>query len=136
MTIDEVIFARLTANGSQTAALVASRIYAGYIPDAAVLPAIMYERKPHGQETKYNIDGVIDHIRAVYQINAYAGQESIAVAQAVAAAVTADLDQYRGPCIGLTLHNTWLNNSYNDYDGVNKRHRVTVELEFWYTPTP
>ena len=136
MTIDEVIFARLTAVTSQTATLVAQRVYPGYIPDNAVLPAIMYERKRDASATNYNIDGTIDHIRATYRINAYAGQESSSVAQAVAATISADLDQYRAKFTALTLHNTWLNTSYNDYDGANKRQRVTVEMEFWYTPTP
>ena len=135
MTIDEAIFARLTAVASQTATLVAQRVYPGYIPDGALLPAIMYERKPHAQQTQYDIDGAIDHIRATYQINCYAAQEHFTSAQAVAAAVTVDLDQYHGRFAGLLLHNIWLNTSYNDYDGVNKRQRVTVEMECWYTPT-
>ena len=54
----------------------------------------------------------------------------------MAAAVFADLDQYRTPLTGLTLINTWHNSTYNDYDGVNKRQRVTVEMEFWYHTTP
>ena len=136
MTIDEVIFARLTAVTSQTAALVAQRVYPGYIPDNAVLPAIMYERKLEANQTNYNIDGAIDHSRATYRIKCYAAQEQISAAQAVAAAVFADLDQYRTPLTGLTLINTWHNSTYNDYDGVNKRQRVTVEMEFWYHTTP
>ena len=137
MTIDEVIFARLTAVTSQTAALVAQRVYPGYIPDNAVLPAIMYERKPEASQTNYNIDGTIDHIRATYRIKCLCrpGTAS-ASAQAVAAAVIADLDQYRAQFTGSDPPSTpGMNTSYNDYDGVNKRQRVTVEMEFWYTPT-
>jgi hypothetical protein len=135
MTIDEAICARLTAADSHTFALVAKRVYPGYVPDAAQLPAIMYERKPQAGQTHYNIDGAVDHVRAAYRLHCYAGQEQISVAQAVAGAVVADLDQYRGALPGLTLINTWHNSTDNDYDGVNKRQRVTVEMEFWYQTT-
>lgn len=135
MSIDEAIFARLAAVERSTYALVGKRIYPGYIPDDATLPAIMYERKMEAEQTQYDIDGTVDHVRAVYRLKCYAAQEQISVAQAVAATVTANLDQYRAPLAGLTLINAWHNTTYSDYDGTNKRQRVTVEMEFWYKAT-
>jgi hypothetical protein len=135
MMIEEALFARLTAPDSQTTALVAKRVHPSYIPDDAMLPAIMYERKPDSRQTKYNIDGQIDHVEAAYRIHCFAGQEDIATAQAIAAAVTADLDQYRAALDGITIINGWHNDTWNNYDGTNKRQRVSVEIEFWYRAT-
>jgi len=133
MTVEEAIYARLSHGDSQTWAQVASRIYPGYVPDTAVLPCIMYERGKEGQQTRENIDGTVDHIRAPYRIHCYAAQEDYARAQAAADAVVADLRNYRAALAGLTLHAVWHNKTFSDYDGVNKRQRVTVEVEVWYT---
>ena len=133
MTVEEAIVARLTAAGSATQPLVAKRVYPAYVPDTAVLPCIMYERKPDGNQTQYNIDTTVDHERAVYKINCYAEKEEFPIAQATAAAVTADLQNYRAALTGLTVHNIWHNKTYSDYDGTNKRQRMTVEMEIWYT---
>ncbi|MEI2676872.1 MAG: DUF3168 domain-containing protein [Burkholderiaceae bacterium] len=133
MTVEEVMFARLTATGSATKAHVATRVYPAYVPDTATLPCIMYERKPDSQQTRNNIDGTIDHIRAVYKLNCYAAQEAFATAQATAEAVAQDLHNYRAALDGVTIHNIWHNQTYTDYDGVNKRQRVTVEVEIWYS---
>ena len=133
MTVEEAIFARLTAADSATKPLVAKRVYPAYVPDTAVLPCIMYERKPDGNQTQYNIDTTVDHVRAVYKINCYAAQEAFAAAQAAADAVAADMRNYRAALAGLTIHNIWHNQTYTDYDGTNKRQRVTVEVEVWYT---
>ena len=133
MTVEEAIVARLTAAGSATKPLVGARIYPAYVPDKVVLPCIMYERKPDGSQTQYNIDTTVDHVRAVYKINCYAEKEEFPTAQATAAAVTADLQNYRAALTGLTIHNIWHNKTYSDYDGTNKRQRMTVEMEIWYT---
>jgi len=133
MTVEEAIFARLTATGSATLPLVDKRIYPAYVPDTAVLPCIMYERKPDQNQSRENIDGTVDHVRAVYKLNCYAAQEAFPAAQAAADAVTADLRNYRAALAGLTIHSIWHNKTYTDYDGINKRQRVTVELEIWYT---
>ena len=133
MTVDEAIAARLTAAGSATKPFVAQRIYPAYVPDKVVLPCIMYERKPDQTQSHENIDGTVDHMRAVYKINCYAEKEAFAAAQATADAATTDLRNYRAALAGLTIHNIWHNQTYTDYDGTNKRQRVTVEVEIWYT---
>lgn len=133
MTVEEAIYARLSHIDSQTYAQVAKRIYPGYVPDTATLPCAMYERRPEGQQTRENIDGAVDHIRAPYRIHCYAAQEDFAHAQATADAVAADLRNYRAALAGLTIHNIWHNKTFSDYDGVNKRQRVTVEVEIWFT---
>ena len=133
MTVEEAIVAKLTAANSVTKPIVAQRIYPAYVPDTAVLPCIMYERKPDQNQSQENIDGTVDHVRAVYKINCYAAQEAFAAAQATADAVTIDLRNYRAALTGLTIHNIWHNKTYTDYDGTNKRQRVTVEVEIWYT---
>lgn len=133
MTPDEAIFARLTATGSATTALVAKRVYPGYVPDTAVLPCIMYERKPDPSQAHNNIDGTLDHARAVYKINCYAEQEKFSDAHAVAKAVEAQMNNYREAFADLTIHNIWYNQTFTDYDGTNKRQRITVEVEIWYT---
>ena len=69
MTVEEAIFAKLTAANSVTKPVVAQRIYPAYVPDTAVLPCIMYERKPDGNQTQYNIDTTVDHVRAVYKLS-------------------------------------------------------------------
>lgn len=133
MTINELIVTRLSRVGAATLTLGCTSLYPSHIPDDAPLPAIMYERKPHALEAKNNIDGTRDHTRTVYKIHAFAGQESYDVANGVAKAATADLENYRGVDGDLVTHNVWFNSEYDEYDGTLKRHRVTVEMEFWYT---
>lgn len=133
MTVGELIVQRLSRPGAAVLALGVSNIHPSFIPDAAPLPAIMYERKPHALEAKTNVDGTRDHTRTVYKLNAYAGQDSYDVASHLATAIATDLEGYRGIDGDMTTHMVYFNSQYDEYDGTAKRHRITVELEFWYT---
>lgn len=133
MTVDEAIVAKLTDDTSNTHPLIDTRIYPGHVPDTAILPHIMYERKNERDQATYNIDGTLDHARAVYQLHCISNQEDYGGAIAIAEAVRKDLTGHSAALQGVTIHRTWWNRTYGDFDGVNKRHRVTVEIELLYT---
>jgi hypothetical protein len=133
MLVEEALVARLTRPEASTGPLIANRIFPDYRPDDAELPCIVYERKP-GSEPDYNIDGTLDHVRATWKLHIYTAQDEKKTALEIAPATIRDLNRYAASVDPtLTIHYMYALDQYDAYDGITKTHRVTVEMEVWYT---
>lgn len=95
MTPEEMLYAAL-ANNAPLSALVGGRIYPDFLPDAAPLPAVVYQRS--GTDYELGLDGAVKVQRAIFEIWCHA--ESRSSAETVADAVTGALSAVHFPIVG------------------------------------
>ena len=136
MIVEEALIARVTAPTSATYALVGTRVTPDYIPDTMPLPAVYMQRVPRPPVSELNIDQTIDHLKVLFNFTCVAAQNEKFTALRLADAIRTDLHGYRYADPTLTIICAFYNRQTDGYDGDTRRHKIDVEIEVWFNPSP
>jgi hypothetical protein len=109
--------------------IVGERVYPLRMPDNAILPAIVYTRIT--SERQHTLDGAGNLTYSRFVIDSYSNQESknggFAESIAIARAVQATLDGYRGPADGVDIQGILQMTEQHLYDSELEIYRVSQD---------
>lgn len=134
MTLDDAIYDWLTGGGTQTGALIGSRLYPLQLPQNSTLPAMTYQQIDSGlTATGQSEPGDLEE--ALVQFDCYAASHR--AAKALAKALRADLNGYKGELPagaagGLPVGACHFRREYDFWGATAGVWRVTVEFRFLF----
>ncbi len=124
MTVAAAIFSLLTGD-TATAALVGDRVYPKVAPQSVVRPYVVYHKTT--RRPQKTLDG-FSLTRDLWQIDAWSNTYD--EAEAIAAAIEAVLEGFRGDAGGISLASS-LDNAFDDYEPDTTLHRQSLDFVIW-----